>query len=535
MSKRHRHYARRRKKKKLSQQERLEAARQLLGQYDLSGLSQRAGQKQRRFILHVGPTNSGKTYEAMEALKNAISGAYLGPLRLLALEVFDKLNAEGCPCTLLTGEEYEPVPCARHVASTIELCDFSQEYDAVVIDEAQMIADPSRGAAWTRAILGVNAAAVHLCLAPEAEPVIRTLLDSFAAPYEIRRHRRLVPLVFSGTVKGLDGVQPGDALITFSRSGVLNVAAALEQKGVAASVIYGTLPPASRREEVRKFAQGETGVVVATDAIGMGISLPIRRVIFCQTVKYDGVERRPLTWSEIRQIAGRAGRYGFCERGEVLTMSDPELVETALRCQPKAIRELTLPFPQEALDSEFDIPTLLKAWETLPPLKRLHRADLSEALILYKALDPALLKGTEKETVFRYISCPVDTGNRDLVRYWRDCAAALLQDWSVPQVPFGDEDLESCELRYKALDVRHQMLRRAGIEENVRTEQERLARRINELLREDKSAFLRRCPRCRRLLAFDYPGRLCERCQRQLEKKRTEMFPERMERKQKNS
>ena len=510
--------ARRRRKK--TQKDRIKEARLLLEQYDLSGLTERAGRMDRRFILHIGETNSGKTYQAMQALKNAVAGVYLGPLRLLALEVFDKLNAEGCPCTLLTGEEYEPMPFARHVASTIELCDFNQFYDVAVIDEAQMIADPSRGAAWTRAIFGVNAEEVHICLAPEAAFIIRYLLDSFQAKYEIVRHKRLVPLVFAGQAKGLDAVQPGDALITFSRKDVLGIAAALEQRHISASVIYGALPPAPRREQVRRFSQGETTVVVATDAIGMGISLPIRRVIFCKTTKYDGAERRDLTGSEIRQIAGRAGRYGLYDRGEVLTMGDTGLVEYALSHQPKSVTELTVPFPTQALDASYDIPTLLQAWATMQPLKRLHRADLSEALELYKALPANLIKAADKQTIFRYISCPVDTRTRELVLYWRDCATALLQDWSVPPVPFSTDTLEDCELRYKALDIRHQMLRRAGIEENVRTEQEHITQRINELLQADKSSFLRRCARCHRLLPFDHPSRLCDRCYERVAERR---------------
>lgn len=46
----------------------------------------KAQSMKRRFILHIGPTNSGKTYQALERLKLAQNGVYLGPLRLLALE-----------------------------------------------------------------------------------------------------------------------------------------------------------------------------------------------------------------------------------------------------------------------------------------------------------------------------------------------------------------------------------------------------------------------------------------------------------------
>ncbi len=500
------------KRRRAAQRRREEGARTLLLQYDLSGLIEQAKHMDRRFILHVGETNSGKTYHALQALKNASSGVYLGPLRLLALEVFDRLNLEGCPCTLLTGEEYEPIPFASHTASTIELCDCEQEYDVAVIDEAQMIADPSRGASWTRALFGVRAKEVHICLAPEAEPILRRLLESIQAPFETVVHERLVPLLFSGTAKGLESVEPGDALITFSRKEVLSTAAALEQRGVAASVIYGALPPASRREEVRKFSSGETTVVVATDAIGMGISLPIRRVIFCRTTKFDGVARRDLTNAEIKQIAGRAGRFGMYDHGEVLTMIDPDRIAAALSAEPDYITGLTIPFPQEVLKSRFDLPTLFKVWSELPPLENLRRADLTDAAILYQTLSPALDSNMDKQTVYRYVTCPVDPRSLPLLDYWRDCAESLLFGGTAPLAPFLDDSLESCELRYKALDIRHQMLHRSGVEESVTREQAELSRKISGFLRADKSGFLRRCRRCYELLPFNHHYALCENC-----------------------
>ena len=63
-----------------------------------------ARQMRRKFILHLGPTNSGKTYEGVERLRYARNGIYLGPLRLLAAEQLETLNRDGTPCSLVTGE-----------------------------------------------------------------------------------------------------------------------------------------------------------------------------------------------------------------------------------------------------------------------------------------------------------------------------------------------------------------------------------------------------------------------------------------------
>lgn len=64
---------------------------------------QEARNIQRKIIFHAGPTNSGKTYQALEKYFSAKSGIYLGPLKLLASEVFHKTNNAGIPCDLITG------------------------------------------------------------------------------------------------------------------------------------------------------------------------------------------------------------------------------------------------------------------------------------------------------------------------------------------------------------------------------------------------------------------------------------------------
>lgn len=57
----------------------------------------------RRIVYHMGPTNSGKTKNALDALAKAECGVYLAPLRLLAWEVSDALNERGAVCNLRTG------------------------------------------------------------------------------------------------------------------------------------------------------------------------------------------------------------------------------------------------------------------------------------------------------------------------------------------------------------------------------------------------------------------------------------------------
>ncbi|ACI99512.1 helicase-related protein [Rhodospirillum centenum] len=270
----------------------------------------------RRLVLVIGPTNSGKTHRAMQALRQAPTGVYLAPLRLLALEVMDRLNREGTPTTLLTGEEEIRVPDARHLSSTIEMLDPEATVDVAVIDEVQMLADRDRGWAWTAALMGVPAKTVYLLGAPEVRPLVERAAAHLGEPLEVVELERKQPLHMIEERLEWSDVGRGDALIAFSRREVHAVRDTVQARGLTAAVIYGALAPDVRRREAERFNTGEADVVIATDAIGMGLNLPVRRVLFTTLEKFDGVEMRSLHPAEVKQIAGRAGRFGHFEAGE---------------------------------------------------------------------------------------------------------------------------------------------------------------------------------------------------------------------------
>ena len=487
-----------------------EAITAFLDSFSLENYIEKGKRIKRKFVLHVGPTNSGKTYDALQKMMESDSGTYLGPLRLLALETYEKLNRLGYPCDLLTGEEAEYVDGARYVASTIELCDFHMEYDAAVIDEAQLIADPYRGSNWTKAICMVRAKEVHVCFAPEALELIVGLMDKLEQEYVIVEHERLAPLIYAGHFKGLNEVETGDCIIAFSRKNVLSIAADIERTGMKASVIYGALPPNARREEVRKFTSGETKVVVATDAIGMGVSLPIRRIIFSTITKYDGEQRRRLTFSELKQIAGRAGRFGIYEEGKVLTMEEGGYVKKALAEPSFSIRRLFIGFPEESLETEFDLKDLLEMWRKLPRNPLFERENVDEAEYLLSLLDKNKAR-QEKKLTYSLITCPVDTKNDALVNYWVSCANAILSGRGIPEPWFECIDLEGCELQYRAYDIYHQLLRRLDQEDHSLEEKEKICRKIAQLMKE-KGEYLRKCRICNRILPISSPYGICETC-----------------------
>jgi ATP-dependent RNA helicase SUPV3L1/SUV3 len=282
----------------------------------------------RRFIALLGPTNSGKTHRAMEALAKAPSGVYLAPLRLLALENFERLQAarphgKELAVSLVTGEERRLADGATHVASTVEMLDTRSRVDVAVIDEIQMLADRDRGSAWTAAVCGAPASVVYLVGAPEARRAIEALAERLGCPLEVHLLKRMGPLSMEPTaVRKLRAVRRGDAVIAFSRREVLMWRDMITEMGLSVATVYGNLAPEVRRAQAERFRDGSADVVVATDALAMGLNMPIQRIVMTTTVKYNGVEEEEISASLARQIAGRAGRYGVHEEGLVAGYDD---------------------------------------------------------------------------------------------------------------------------------------------------------------------------------------------------------------------
>lgn len=260
----------------------------------------------RKVVAWLGPTNSGKTHQAVLALREAESGMYLGPLRLLALEQRDRLVELGRPCSLITGEERD-YASPTHSARTVEMTDFTQRFSVSVLDEIQLAFDRDRGWAWVAAYCGVAAETLYVTGPASAEPVICRLAELCGDTLEVHHRERQGELRYEGILDWRH-VPPRSAVIGFSRTLVLELKAMFESRGLRVAVIYGSLSPEVRRSEARRFREGDADIVCATDAIGLGMNLPLDRVIFYETDKFDGEINRRLEPSELLQIAGRAGR-----------------------------------------------------------------------------------------------------------------------------------------------------------------------------------------------------------------------------------
>jgi len=306
----------------------------------------------RRIIFHAGPTNSGKTYHALERFMSAKSGVYCGPLKLLAVEVFNKTNARGTPCDLVTGEERragrEDGELSPHVSCTVEMTNLSQPYEVAVIDEIQVVKDYQRGWAWSRALLGVQAEEIHVCGEAAAIDLVKEVMMSTGEEVEVRNYKRLTPLVIQDkAVESLDRVEPGDCIVCFNKNDIYTVSRGLEKLGKEVAVIYGSLPPNTKLAMASKFndPKDTCKVLVATDAVGMGLNLNIRRMIFYGITKIQLNEEGEkemdlLTVSQALQIAGRAGRYGTAwDTGYVTTFKQEDIkpLQNLLKQQPDEI------------------------------------------------------------------------------------------------------------------------------------------------------------------------------------------------------
>jgi len=308
---------------------------------DFKNLFPTARELKRKLIFHVGPTNSGKTYTAMKALEKADTGYYLAPLRLLALEGYEGLKADGTAASLITGEEQIVDEYATHISSTIEMLNFNIDVDVCVIDEVQMLHDRDRGWAWANAIIGAPAKEVYMTGSLDALEAIQALADWLGEELEVVYFERKNPLHMMTHATPLNAIEPQTAVIAFSRKDVLQLKQQLS-RNYSVSVVYGNLSPEVRREEARRFREGETEVLVATDAISMGLNLPIKTILFSKDMKFDGIRRRTLQPGEVIQIAGRAGRYGMEENGFVGALN-PSILKTVHEQFHKPLKSISLP------------------------------------------------------------------------------------------------------------------------------------------------------------------------------------------------
>jgi ATP-dependent RNA helicase SUPV3L1/SUV3 len=493
-------------------------------------------------VAHLGPTNSGKTHAALEELAQAGAGVYACPLRMLAQEAHRRLGAwiGEERVGLVTGEERvnerAPIVCC-----TTEMA--PQAGELLVLDEVQWADDEERGSAWTRLLLAGEYRRIVLLGALDALPLVeRAFPEAVIEVFE-----RKLPLEWVGE-RTLRSLGTGTVVVAFSRKAVLALAGEVNRLHPGrVAVLYGAMPLASRREEIDRFLSGAADVCVATDVLGHGVNLPCETLLFAETTKFDGEERRDLLPWEIAQIAGRAGRFGLVERGHVGVLAglgwgraEPELVRDALEPHVpldgghwgyRVVDEARIRprLAELGVESPADLDAALVAW---------HRVALREwafeRWLAVESLQPLRLRleGVQRRLAERgrrlslddtwtLVNAPVDEDGLELLA---TLALALAGDRVArPHLNFV---LDTARLRGAALEDAEQAGREASIlrwfalqypgvggvtMERAAALEEAAAERVVARLRvEVESPTLGRCRSCGRSCAPWYP--LCDRC-----------------------
>ena len=441
----------------------------------------------RKFIIHLGDTNTGKTYNAIQRLKECRCGVYLSPLRILALENFERLNNEGIVCNLQTGEEEIIKEGATHVSCTIEKLNLKNQYEIAIIDEIQMINDSQRGAAWSRALLGVRAKEIHVCGAMNAKDIIENILKDCKEEYEIKEYNRRIPLEIETNEFNAKDITEGDAIVLFSKRKVLELAKEYSEKGIKASVIYGDLPPEVRKKQYEYFNNKENKILITTDAIGMGVNLPIRRIIFLNTRKYDGEQIRDLTSQEVKQIAGRAGRIGIYDVGYVsCTGSKHEFIQDKIKENDDVIKKAVIG-PSEAILKIKILPLIQKLalWSTREEkLDYYRKMDISDYIIVLENIKRYRLR---EEIQWNLLKVPFDVSSDDLMEqfifYVDELFIAKAKTISKPVLLGGS--LDELEIYYQRVNIYYSFCKVFNLEFDmdwIYEERQKISDAINEIL-----------------------------------------------------
>ena len=355
----------------------------------------------------LGPTNTGKTYLAIETMLSFDSGMIGFPLRLLAREVYDKIikKISTDKVALITGEEKIIPSNAKYFLCTVESMPINKHLDFVGIDEIQMCADHERGHIFTDRLLNLRGEKLTMLMGSNT---IKNIINKLGEDTEFINRDRLSKLSYIGHKK-ISRINRKTAIIAFSTEEVYAIAELVRRQKGGAAIVMGSLSPKTRNAQVALYQSGDVDFLVATDAIGMGINMDLENVFFSNLKKFDGKKLRKLNLSEIGQIAGRAGRFlndgNFGITGDCKEMraEDVELLEN------HKFEEIKMLFWRNSNLNFNNALSLIKSLEERPDkewLRKIHECE-DEKLLKY------FLKDMEGQNI--------KNSNRTLELLWECC------------------------------------------------------------------------------------------------------------------
>lgn len=416
-----------------------------------------ARQRKRKIVAHLGETNSGKTFQALSELANNFNTAYLAPLRLLALENYDYLNDRGIATSLITGEERRYVENNQCVSSTVECFNFNNNYDLIIIDEIQMIDDMDRGWAFIQALVGANADTIIVTGPREYDKRIKEIAEYLNDDLEIKYFDRKSKLKVDRNNTHLNDIKKNTAIVTFSRRDIFKIKKQLP-KNVKASLIYGALGSDVRKLQAERYINGETDVLITTDAIGMGLNLPIERILFTTHEKYNGKTNTVLGDMLTKQISGRAGRYGIFDVGYVGATNN----ETLNYVRQSMNASLMIPETQfkvqptddyiNKLMEKYQLSTILSDWSEntrFPEDSMFVHGDMDNKIMIAKYLEKVYPQ--KVKDFHRLINCPIDV-DKDMPIF-KVFVGQMLDDHNLRCPMCVPSSLSVSDLEYKVKEM----------------------------------------------------------------------------------
>ena len=354
----------------------------------------------------LGPTNTGKTYLAIETMLSFESGMIGFPLRLLAREVYDKVIKKISldKVALITGEEKIIPSNAKYFLCTVESMPIDKHLEFVGVDEIQMCSDHERGHIFTDRLLNMRGEKLTMLM---GSSTIKNIISKLDGDIEFINRERLSKLTYAGHKK-ISRIDRKTAIIAFSAEEVYAIAELIRRQKGGAAIVMGSLSPKTRNAQVELYQSGDVDFLVATDAIGMGINMDLDFVYFSNIKKFDGKKLRRLNLSEIGQIAGRAGRYlndgSFGITGDCKEIS-PEEVELLENHKFEEIR--TLFWRNSNLNFNNPI-SLIKSLEEKPQvewLRKIHECEDEKALKYFLKDQKILNREFDKKTLMLLWEC----------------------------------------------------------------------------------------------------------------------------------
>jgi ATP-dependent DNA helicase len=307
------------------------------------------------------PTSSGKTWLAKQAIVHSVQAGfravYITPLRALAAELVNEWAKDfaGIQVGIFTGDYGQggrafPVPYsdARVLITTperLDVCtrnwrshwDWIPEIDLVVIDEVHLLGDRGRGARLEGTVSRLRRLNPFCrVLGLSATLGNREELADWLGGVEFGSEWRPVPLSWRISRfrtadekpavllrESLNAVKKGGQSLVFvqSRRRSEMLSQFLCDQGLRADYHHAGLGQGDRRRIEQSFRARATQVLVATGTLEMGLNLPARQVVLYDLQAFDGSGFSPLTTNTVWQRAGRAGRPGLDESGEVVLMT----------------------------------------------------------------------------------------------------------------------------------------------------------------------------------------------------------------------